>query len=288
MEKETFSQKVFSFFLTKIIIGILVIVAPVWLIESAGRWFLEKFTTHDELINGIISIAASAAAIFSYVFLFRFYESRKIVELNPSEFLKNAILGFLTGLALQSLFIFILYLADHYRILAINPLSYLMPALIMAVTAGFVAELIIRGIVFRITEEKFGTTISVLFMTILFGILHSGSKGANVISVVATSAEAGFLLSAAYVFARNLWLPIFLHIAWDFAEPGIFGGINPGNSVNKSLFTSEISGPIFLTGGEAGPQNSLQAAIFCLLAGFIFLWLAKRKNNFIPFKPSLS
>jgi len=79
-------------------------------------------------------------------------------------------------------------------------------------------------------------------------------------------------------------MPIFLHFAWDFAEPGIFGGINPSISIDKSLFTSKISGASILTGGQMGPQNSIQSLLFCLIAAIIFLWLAKQKNHFIkPF-----
>ncbi len=44
---------------------------------------------------------------------------------------------------------------------------------------------------------------------------------------------------------------------------------------------STISGSPFLTGGQSGPQNSIQGLIICLLTGFTFLWLAKKKNNFI-------
>jgi membrane protease YdiL (CAAX protease family) len=111
-------------------------------------------------------------------------------------------------------------------------------------------------------------------------VLHSGTKGATFLSVLSTGIQAGFLLSSAYIFSRSLWLPIFLHFAWDFTEPGIYGAINPGNTIDASLFTSKITGPQLLTGGELGPQNSIQSAIFCLITGLLFLWLAKQKNNF--------
>ena len=285
MEKKTRLHKALNFFLTKIIGGIAVIVLPVFLIESASHFFLQKFNNAVEVINGIVSITVSAAAVAVYILLFRFYEKRNISELSSSAFIKNSLIGFATGLLLQFLFVFVLYLMGHYRILAVNPASYMPPALFPALTAGFVAEIIIRGIIFRILEEKFGTVITIWFMIFLFTILHAGGKNSNILTMVATVAQAGFLLTASYVYCRNLWLPIFLHFAWDFAEPGIFGGINPGNRVDKSLFSSELSGPHLFTGGPSGPQNSIQAAAFCLLAGLIFLWLAKKKNHFIPYRP---
>ena len=93
--------------------------------------------------------------------------------------------------------------------------------------------------------------------------------------------QAGLLLPAAYVYSRNLWLPVFLHFGWDFAEPGIFGGINPSSSVTQGLLTSKIAGSSLLTGGETGPQESLSSLLLCLFAGLTFLLLAKRKNNLI-------
>ena len=276
-------QKIYSFFATKIAIGIFALVVPVWMIEWVGQNYLGKLNLPEDLQNGIISIAVSAAAVYTYLLIFRLLEKRKTNALDPSAFLENAGLGFLTGLILQCLFILILYLKGYYQILVIHPASYLLPSLIFALTAGFVAELIIRGVIFRIIEERFGTTISIVFMILLFGVFHFNSKGSTVISLAATCIASGFLPSAAYVFSRSLWVPIFLHFAWDFAEPGIFGGINPGISAGKSLITAQITGPVILTGGETGPQNSLQALILCLATGVFFLWLAHKKNRMIPF-----
>jgi uncharacterized protein len=284
MEKETLPHKIRFDFLIKIIIGIAAVVTPVWLIESASQPFLQKFNNAKEVINGMVSISVSAAAVGVYILLFRFYEKRNISELSSSSFIKNSLIGFTTGLLLQFLFVFVLYLMGYYRILSIHPASDMLPALFPALTAGFVAEIIIRGIIFRILEEKYGTVITICFMILLFAVLHAGGKNSNILTMVATVAQAGFMVSASYVYCRNLWLPIFLHFAWDFAEPGIFGAINPGNRVDKSLFSSELTGPHFLTGGQSGPQNSLQAAVFCLLTGLVFLWLAKRKNHFISYR----
>ena len=93
--------------------------------------------------------------------------------------------------------------------------------------------------------------------------------------------QAGFMLPAAYVFSRSLWLPVFLHFGWDFAEPGIFGGINPSTSITQGLLTSKIAGNSLLTGGETGPQDSLSSLLLCLVLGLVFLLLAKRKDNLI-------
>jgi membrane protease YdiL (CAAX protease family) len=281
MSNQNYLHNIIHFFLVKIIIGVIVVGGSVALLGVLFNFIFDKTGTPDDIKNAIISIPFCVIALLSYVFLFRFYEKRQIKELRLSAFAKNALIGFLTGLSLQSLFILVIYFTGNYKITHVNPFSFLLPSFLTALTAGFVAEILIRGIFFRLAEEKLGTIITLLIITVIFAVIHSGSKHATFLSVCATSLQAGVLLSAAYIFSRNLWLPIFLHFAWDFVEPGIFGAINPGNSIEQSLFTSEITGSAFITGGQTGPQNSIQALIFCAIMSLVFLWLAKRKNNFL-------
>lgn len=281
---QTISQKILYFFLTKIIIGIALIVGLAVFIEWVGRLLLDKTQLDDVIKNAVISFVQIFCTVIIYVFLFRFFEKRKVDELSLSAFPKNAFLGFFTGLILQSLIILVIYLSGGYFILHVNPFSFLFPGLITALTAGFVAEILILGVFFRLMEENLGTLIALMISTFLFGVMHSGIKGATILSVLSTVAQAGILLPAAYIFARNLWFPIFLHFSWDLAEPAIYGGINPSLSSDKTLFVSKITGADFLTGGKFGPQSSLQSLIFCLALGLIFLWIAKQKNSFIkPF-----
>ena len=281
MDKQTAIQRALHFFLTKIVIGLAVIGGLVALVEWLGNVSLDKTLLSDNAKNTIIAFSDSIIAVLSYMLLFKSYEKRQIKELSASVFGKNAIIGFLTGLILQSLFIAVIYLAGTYSVIHINPVSTLIVPFAFALQAGFVAEILLIGVLFRITEEQVGTVIALTLFILLFAILHLNAKGATFLSVCATAMQAGFMLPAAYVFSRNLWLPIFLHFGWDFAEPGIFGGINPGISITQRLFAGKFAGSALVTGGHAGPQNSLQSLMFCLLMGALFLLLTKRKNNFI-------
>jgi membrane protease YdiL (CAAX protease family) len=281
MNKQTTLQKVLHFFLTKIVIGILVIGGSVAFVEWFGRLILNYTSLTDNSKNALIAITDVAVAICAYVFLFKSYEKRNIEELSTSSFLKNAIAGFTTGLMLQCLFVLVIYIAASYSILKINPAAFLIPSLTTAFIAGFVAEIIIRGIIFRLAEATLGTAIALLILFLLFALMHFNAPGATMLSILSTAMQAGILLSAAYVYTRNLWFTIFLHFAWDFAEPGIFGLINPGNTINQSLLKVEITGPDIITGGQSGPQNSIQGFIICSITAILFLWLAKKKKNFV-------
>ena len=263
------------------IVGIGVIVSLVGFIEWLHSSILDKTNLSNDGKAFIVAVAEAFIATTGYILLFRAYDKRRIHELSAEKLIPNSLIGFLAGSILQALFILVIYLAGTFLIVTVNPVSELIRPFAFALTAGFVAEIIIIGIVFRLLEEQAGTAISLLFFIVLFAVLHVNVKGATFISVVATAMQAGLMLPAAYVFSRNLWLPIFLHFGWDFAEPGIFGGINPSSSLTQGLLTSKIAGNSLLTGGETGPQDSLSSLLLCLLLGTIFLLLAKRRNNLV-------
>ena len=279
--KQSTLQKALHFFLTKMILAIGVIVALVAIMEWLRSFLLDRTNLSNDVKDITIAVAEACIATAGYIIFFRAYEKRRIHEMSSAKLSNNAIIGFLTGIILQSLFILIIYLNGTFLVANVNPFSILISPFAFALTAGFVAEIILIGIVFRLLEEQTGTAIALIIFIILFALLHVNAKGATFISVGATAMQAGFMLPAAYVFSRSLWLPIFLHLGWDFAEPGIFGAINSSTSISQGLITSKISGPVLLTGGQNGPQSSVQALIFCLLTGIIFLILAKQKNNLV-------
>ncbi len=284
MGKQTFFQKASHFFLTKMVVGVAVIVALVALVEALRSFLLDKTNLPDDTKAVTIAIIEAVVVVAAYIAFFRKYDKRQIHELNRATFINYTITGFLAGILLQALFILVIYIAGTYSVTHVNPASTLLAPLAFALTAGFVAEIIIIGIIFRLLEKQTGTVIALIIFILLFVVLHLKTKGATILSVSATAVQAGFMLPAAYVFSRSLWLPIFLHFGWDFAEPGIFGGINPSGSLTEGLFTSKIAGNSLLTGGETGPQDSLTSLLLCFLLGIIFLVLARQKNNLIrPF-----
>ncbi len=274
-------QKFLQFFLIKIIIGIAAIVAVVFITQTLGQALFTKTSLSENEQNFVLALANSGLALAVYIFLFRVYEKRKITELSTSNLFSFASIGFVSGFVLQSLFVLIIFLFAEYSILHLNAINAVMPAFNASLTAGFVAELLIVGVFFRLMEEKLGTEIALIILIIIFAIIHANAKNATWLSVVNTALQSGIMLPATYIVSRSLWFTIFMHFAWDFAEPGIYGGINPGNNINESLLTSKISGSDIITGGLNGPQNSIQSFIICLIVSVILLSIAKRKNKFI-------
>jgi hypothetical protein len=72
-------------------------------------------------------------------------------------------------------------------------------------------------------------------------------------------------------------------------QSGIFGAITSGNEKSSSLLTTKITGLPIITGGEFGPEGTIQAIAFCFLASFIILQLSYNRilKPFWLKKPSI-
>jgi membrane protease YdiL (CAAX protease family) len=177
--------------------------------------------------------------------------------------------------------ILVIYLKGGYSIISINPILFLVPPLTMAFTAAIFEEILMRGIIFRITEEKLGSYFALFISAILFGAMHLGNPNSSLIAAIGLAIQAGLLLASAYIYSRNLWFPIAVHFAWNFTQSALFGANVSGTTTAKTLITSKIEGAEWYTGGQFGPEGSVQATVFCLIATVILLILSHKEGKII-------
>ncbi len=103
-----------------------------------------------------------------------------------------------------TLVILIMFLGNAYTILSVNPLTFLMPALALGIPSAIFEEILLRGIIFRITEEKLGSIRGLVISSIIFGFAHLTNENSTVFSVIAIAIEAGVILGAAFIYSKNL------------------------------------------------------------------------------------
>jgi uncharacterized protein len=157
-------------------------------------------------------------------------------------------------------------------------------AAIIAVYSGIGEELVFRGGAYRILEESFGSGAALILSGALFGALHLQNPHATWFTGVAVALEAGLLLGAAYAAARSLWLPIGMHIGWNFSEGGVFGAAVSGRFGGHGLIDMPLKGPDILTGGAFGPENSVVTVVLCLLWVVLFVLIAMHRGTWVPMR----
>ena len=223
--------------------------------------------------------------IAGYIRFYLWYEKNPVTLFSARGILKNLIKGIILGSLLQCMTIYILYLNHGFQIISINSWTNILPLIFSGLAIAVIEETLLRGIIFRIAEERLGTYWSLALSSFIFGALHLVNPHSTVATAFAIAVEGGLLLGSAYVYSRTLWFPIAVHFAWNFTQTGIFGAVTSGNIIHESLLSSNLSGNELVSGGAFGPEASIQAFVFCLIASILMLMLSHRQNKIIkPFR----
>ncbi|HZM82897.1 MAG TPA: CPBP family intramembrane glutamic endopeptidase [Candidatus Limnocylindrales bacterium] len=218
-------------------------------------------------------VITAAALLGTYAVFVRLTERRWPAELKRPWELG---LGLLVGAGLCAVTILILYLLGHYHIDGTNPVSAIWPAVGVVITAGVFEELLLRGVLFRLLEEKLGSWLAVALSAAAFGALHLANPEATLFTSAAIALQAGVLLALAFMATRRLWLPIGMHVAWNFSESVIFG-VPLSGFAYAGLLRSHLTGPPLISGGAFGVEGSALTVAICLTAAAA-LYRYARKN----------
>lgn len=137
--------------------------------------------------------------------------------------------------------------------------------------AAALEEIGFRGYAFQRLVEATSAPGAVAISSVLFGLGHLGNPAATPLST-ANTILAGIVMALAYLRTRALWFPIGLHFAWNFVLGPIASLPVSGIRLGVSLFEVRVAGPVWLTGGDYGPEGSVILTVVCL-AGIV--WLAR-------------
>jgi uncharacterized protein len=192
--------------------------------------------------------------------------------------------GVLIGIAVFGAVIVNIAFLESYEVKGLGSVTGAVGLFGFMAAAAATEEVMFRGVLFRIIEERTGTWVALAVTGVLFGLYHLANPHASLWGAVAVAIEAGGMLTAAYVATRNLWVPIGLHFGWNFAAAGIFSTEVSGNGTNQGLLDATTSGPVAITGGEFGPEGSLYSVLFCVLTAIAFMWLAHRRGRLVPLR----
>jgi membrane protease YdiL (CAAX protease family) len=100
-----------------------------------------------------------------------------------------------------------------------------------------------------------------------FGYPHHNNTGEDWVGIFNAGA---FGLLACLLLRRtgNLWMPIGLHMAFDWGETYFYGVADSGQTLPGHLLNSSSFGSAWLSGGTVGPEGSLLCSLL-----IIVLWL---------------
>ena len=249
--------------LTKIILGF----AVCMIFMLSFKNLLINFSNEAAKTPSWQFLLRAAVNIGIYWLIFRFWEKRKISEISLSKFHLNGALSLIFGFFLISFVILIVYISGNYSNVSFAGAGILVLIFVELFAASVFEEVLLRGIVFRITEETLNTIWALIISSVLFSILHMANSGFDLVSFISLMILGG-VFGIIYSITKNIWSVIFVHLGWNFAQA--FYGLKISGRVFEGMADNELTGPLWLTGGEFGLENScitivLLAIVFAVL-----------------------
>ena len=138
-------------------------------------------------------------------------------------------------------------------------------------------ELVFRGYLLQNLAEGLNLWWAILINSIVFGFIHHMNPNATLLSSIIIVIITPQLIYA-YLKTGQLWLPIGLHLGWNFFQASIYGFAASGQQ-DASLIEQVPTGPDWLSGGAFGAEGSVLLIPFLFASIFlIHFWVKKTRH----------
>ena len=226
-----------------------------------------------------ISVLLNLIISFSLVLIFRkFIDKNSFYTLgwNLKNHNKEGIIGFITGILLCCFIGIILWAMQLLQWFTDG--VAVMPLLLSFITMALVAlaeELVFRGYILNNLMQGINKEAALVLSAIIFAAAHSLNPYFNLTAFL-NILLAGLLLGLNYIFTKNLWFGIFLHLSWNFVQGSILG-FNVSGIELPVLLQQNIRGSVLLTGGKFGLEASWLTAIVFAMAIPVYYFVFQKK-----------
>jgi membrane protease YdiL (CAAX protease family) len=234
-----------------------------------------------EPIYLLLGAFLETVAITASIFLARRYLDKRSIESLGLKLNRQTILDLLAGIGITLVQMGLIYLLMSWLgwitfegfAWEFDPLSLVIKNTLiffaMFVLVGWHEELLSRGYHLQTIASGLNLTWGVIISSAVFGALHLGNPSANWISTTGIFL-AGILFAYGYIRTKQLWLPIGMHLGWNFFEGVVFGFPVSGLDI-YALTRIQVHGPELWTGGAFGPEAGL-IVLPALILGAILIY----------------
>ena len=219
--------------------------------------------------SGIKLIIELSGLIFvlGITWIFRRYiDSKSFVSMGYSMKgrLKDCIYGILVGLVLISLGFFSLLFTDYLEITQIVfSFKIVAGSFFFYLVAAMIEEVIFRGYVLNNLMEYGNKYLALFISSVLFALIHGMNPNLTIIAMV-NLAIAGGVLGITYIYTKNIWYPVFLHVSWNYFQGPIYGFEVSGTQA-ASIISQKVSGNELITGGSFGFEGSIILTVLMIV-----------------------
>ena len=228
----------------------------------------EEITNAAKDVNFLLPLKIiEFLSVILCVWLFVRFIDRKPLEsigLTLKGYEKDFRLGMALGAGLIAIGFLILFILGYLSVDGFSfPLGTIVLYFMLFVVVSLHEEIMMRGYVLNNLMQSMNRYVALSFSSVIFMSIHLLNPNISFLSVV-NLFLAGIVLGIYYIHKPNLWLPIGMHLTWNFFQGPIFG-FEVSGIETKSIIDQSIRGNEIITGGAFGFEGSVLATISIII-----------------------
>ncbi|WP_160647317.1 CPBP family intramembrane glutamic endopeptidase [Chengkuizengella marina] len=240
---------------------------------------------NDPVIVLVLYIPQVLGFILAVILMYIIFEKKQkwFIGWKQRDWGKQVLFGSIIGMILMSISFLIIWILGGVTVDSINANSGLWIQLALSflifILTAVNEELFCRGYLQGLFKYHYGVWPAILSSSFIFAGLHLFNASVldsplpliNIFLV-------GVLLALSREVSGGLWMPIGIHLTWNYFQGNIFGFEVSGNEVNSWIQISS-QGSSLINGGLFGAEGSIVATLVILVATFTFIkWVQKHSH----------
>lgn len=173
--------------------------------------------------------------------------------------LKEFIAGITIGLIIMAIGYFLLIYFKEIFFIKVNfDFKELIISILFFTIVAVVEETLFRGYILKNLMISFNKHIALIVSSILFSLMHSFNPNVDLFSLFDLFL-AGIVLGLSYIYTKNLWFPIAMHLSWNLFQTLL--GFNVSGQDSYSIIEFKTNGENLINGGSFGFEGSYLSII---------------------------
>lgn len=266
-----------------IYLGMVVLTAaPLMGLLKAFSFLLPAETGEDHIasaVNVVFMLGIDIALVVGAWITLRWIDRRRFTLLGMSfsfKGVKELLAGFAFGFLYLTGVFLILWAAGFVNVsfgrMEAQTLETMLTYLVVYVAAGIFEELLHRGYPLQALIEGTRAWMAILGFSFLFSLGHIFNEEFPWVGALCLFVQ-GVLFGLAYFKTRSLWVPIGMHVAWNWTQGPLWGMKVSGTETANSFLVSVPRGPEILSGGSFGAEGSL-VTVIVTVGLLLYIWKA--------------
>lgn len=196
--------------------------------------------------------------------------------------------GLLVALSLYLLGFSLLLLTGDIEVMGVSlDVAGLFSSWLLMLLVALAEEAALRGFVLgRMLDVGMNRWLALGISSMLFSLLHLFNPNFAFLPFL-NILLAGVMLGVSYIYTRNLWFPVSLHLFWNWLQGSVFGFPVSGNNFGSSLLVLHLPEENLMNGGAFGFEGSLPCTALMLVATFLIWRVASTRCAFAPCQSSV-